>query len=276
MARPIPATWRPTQLEELVEQPFDTSMGTAKVKTNANFGYLKALGNRQGPHALASEWVGSSLAAWFGLPIAEFAILHLEAIDCYPLPREAQTQPGPAFVSREIPGRTWGGSADELRRLENPEDITRLVVFDNWIRNCDRHPPNFPDRKPNYANVYLGHTENPEKYRLYAIDHTHCFDCGREFTAKLSDIGKIRDDGVYGLFPEFRSFIDTSELHWCKSMLKSITKENVRQIVEKIPSEWEVEQAMRIAIVELVVQRAGYLADKIENGWGVEWRTPSE
>lgn len=277
MTRPTESHWNPTLFEQLVEEPYDTSMGTAKVKTNATFGFLKAMGNRQGPHPLASEWVDTSLARWFGLRVADFAILPLEQIDCYQLPRGAKTLPGPAFVSRYVFGRTWGKSVDELKRLENQSDITRLVIFDNWTRNCDRHPTDVNTRKPNYANVYLGDTENPEKYRLYAIDHTHCFDCGRDFTAKLSDINKIKDDGVYGLFPEFQPFISDGELTWCKAMLRTVEIKEIRQIVDSIPAEWDVSSEARLALVELIVQRAGYLATKIENGWGSKWwQTPRE
>jgi hypothetical protein len=212
MARPPLSSWTPTQFEELVEPPFHTSMGTAKVRTNATTGYLKALGNCEGPHHLACELVGTLLADRFGLTVPACAFLDLEEIDCYDLPKGARTRPGPAFISRDVPGRTWGRSRDDLKRLENPEDITRMVVFDNWVRNRDRHPPASMEWKPNPANVYLADTERPERYRLYAIDHSQCFDWGRALTTHLSDIDKIRDDGVYGLFPEFTPFVDLGVL----------------------------------------------------------------
>jgi hypothetical protein len=272
MARPPKMTWVPVHLERLEDGPFDTSMGTAKVKTNATYGYLKALGNREGPHALASEWVGTSLADWFGLPVADYAIMSLEEIDCFDLPRGARTQPGPAFVSRFLPGRTWGKSLQELKQIENWSDITRLVVFDTWVRNVDRHPPESVDRKPNYANVYLAETADPEKYRLYAIDHTHCFDGGRELSTRLAEIGKIQDDLVYGLFPEFRQLIDVGELIWCKGSFDSLTMPVVRGILDRIPSEWEVSQPVKEAWAELILQRARYLSAKMDGDWGSDWR----
>jgi hypothetical protein len=276
MARASQPPWRPTQFESLVDGPFDTSMGTARVKTNATFAYLKAMGNRQGPHALASEWVGTSLAKLFGLSVPEFAILTLEEVDCYPLPRNARTEPGPAFVSRSVSGHTWDRSTEELRQLENLTDITRLVVFDNWVRNCDRHPTDLALRLPNWANVYIAETEHPERFHLFAIDHTHCFDCGRDLTRRLSEIGNVRDEGVYGLFPEFREFIDEGELVWCSGMLQSVTAEQVRAIVDAIPREWEVSADARAALVELIMRRAAYLADRIDNGWGRDWRVRPE
>jgi len=242
-------------------------MGTTKIKTDATFAYLKALGNRQGSHALASEFVASSLAKWFGLTVPDFAILDLPADACFPLPREARTQPGPAFVSRHAAGRTWQGSETELRDLENPTDITRLMVFDTWVRNCDRHPPDLATRKPNYANVYLADTDRTGRSRLLAIDHTHCFDGGRDLSERLADIGKMKDEATYGLFPAFAPFIDTGELHWCLSLLRSVTREHVEAIVAQIPPQWQVDAPAAAALVAQIHGRAGFVADRINSGW---------
>jgi hypothetical protein len=270
------APWHPTRFVRLAGRPLASSTGAAKVKTNATFGYLKAMGNGEGPHALACEWVGSSLAKWFGLSVPEFAIVRLTAKDRYSLPGGRRTEPGPAFVSRFVPGDTWGGSLEELQCLENPRDLTRLVVFDTWVRNCDRHPPAAANRKPNERNVYLGATKNADLVRLYAIDHTHCFDGRPELTPKLADLDIVRDDDVYGLFPAFRAFIDSDELAWCKGFLQAVESKEVRSIVDGIPIEWEVSPEARNALIELICRRAAYLADKIQGGWGSDWRASSE
>jgi hypothetical protein len=259
-------SWSPSWLAR-VEESYDTSMGTTKIKTDATWGYIKALGNRQGPHPLACEFVGTQLARWFGLRIADFAILDLPENACFDLPRNARTEPGPAFVSRHVDGRTWGGTEAELRNLENPGDITRLVVFDTWVRNCDRHPPDLTQRKPNYANVYLASTERPTRTRLLAIDQTHCFDCGRDLTARVSGIDKTNDTRTYGLFPAFSPFVNPFELTWCASMLRQLTATEVRTIVEGIPSAWDVAPPARTALCELICRRAVYLADRINAGW---------
>jgi hypothetical protein len=254
-------------------------MGTAKVKTDATYGFLKAMGNRQGPHALACEFVGTSLAQWFGLSVADFAILRLEEVDCYDLPAKDETgkgprtRPGPAFVSKDVPGKTWADDED-LPKLENLKDITRLVVFDNWVRNCDRHPPDLSVRKANYANVYLARTKSPKTFRLYAIDHTHCFDRTPELNRRLAGIDRVKDDGVYGLFPAFLPLIDAGELAWCKAMLHSLERSTVQEIVAAIPPEWEVGTQAGEALVELIVRRAACLVDKLEKGWGLTWWQP--
>lgn len=260
--------WRPTRLVRVIES-YDTLMGTTRVKTDATFCYVKALGNRQGPHCLASELVASSLARWFGLTVPDFALLPLSNDDCFSLPRGARIRPGPAFVSRHVPGRTWGGSAVELVSVENPGDITRLVVFDTWLRNCDRHPPDLAKRKPNYANVYLADTESPGRLRLTAIDHTHCFDCGRDLTERLAGIENVKDESTFGLFPAFRPYLDAGELAWCKSLLRSVTLELAEEHLRLVPPEWQVPARAAAASARFIHGRAGFVADMIDCGWPI-------
>lgn len=265
---PAGAPWTPTRIVAVLQQ-LDTSMGTTRVVTDATQGYLKTLGNREGPHCLASELVATALARWFGLTTADWAIYELKAEECVDLFRGARMRPGPAFISRHVPGGVLdsGGAADDLRDLENPDDITRLVVFDTWVRNCDRHPPDLSTRQANYGNVYLAATADPARRRLLAIDHTHCFDRGRELSPALAHIGNVRDDATYGLFPEFVGMISPGELAWCAAMLRTLSPDAVRGIVDVVPPAWGVPAAARAALVEFIAQRAAYLATRIEAGW---------
>ena len=264
--RPGTRRWQPTRLVRVIES-YDTSTGTTKVKTDRSLAYLKAVGNRQGPHVLAAEWVASQLARWFGLTVPDFAILRLPPEACFDLPRGATARPGPAFLSRHVDGRTWGGSEAELRMLENKSDITRLVVFDTWLRNCDRYPADLLARKPNYANVYLADTEQVARSRLLAIDHTHCFDCGRDFSERLAHIDRVRDERTYGLFPAFAGFVTPDQLIWCAAMLKGLARETVEGFVAGVPAEWEVDHRARAALAQFVHGRAGFIADRIGAGW---------
>ncbi|HPF37585.1 MAG TPA: hypothetical protein PK093_02995 [Phycisphaerae bacterium] len=268
-SRSSPPPWRPTQLLRVVKS-FDTSMGTTLIKTDATFAYIKAMGNRQGPHALAAEFVASSLARWFGLTVPDFAIMPLAADAVFDLPRGIRTLPGPAFVSRRKEGRTWGGSIAELKALENVDDLTRLIVFDTWVRNCDRHPPDLETRKPNYANVLLADTEKSSRSRLIALDHTHCFDCGRDFSERLSDIGKVKDERTYGLFPEFAPLVDPGALAWSQAMLRGLPEAQVRAIVSAIPAEWDVSATAAEALSTLIHGRAAFVADRIDSGWPLD------
>lgn len=86
----------------------DTSTGATEVTTDAGRAYIKPMGNRQGPHVLATDWVGTHLAKWFGLKTFDIAILMLDEGDVFDLPRGAKAEPGPAFASRAIAGDPWG------------------------------------------------------------------------------------------------------------------------------------------------------------------------
>src|SRR4051812_44333293 len=129
-------SWSPTRLIDIGESA-DTSTGVVEVITDAGMAYLKAIGNRQGPHVLATDWVGTHLAKWFGLSTFDIAIVPLE--EGFELRRGAKATPGPAFAARAEAGDAWGGGPNQLAPIVNPEDITRLVVFDTWALNCDRH-----------------------------------------------------------------------------------------------------------------------------------------
>jgi hypothetical protein len=70
---------------------------------------MKAIGNQQGPHELACEYVGTQLGQWIGLPVPDFALLTVEPDDEIPISGTRAAAPGPAFVSRLLKGHTWGG-----------------------------------------------------------------------------------------------------------------------------------------------------------------------
>jgi hypothetical protein len=257
--------WRPTRLLE-VARSADTSTGATEVTTDAGRAYLKPLGNRQGPHVLATDWVGTHLAKWFGLSTFDIAILRVEERAVFELPRGAIAQAGPAFVARAETGDAWAGGANELTALVNPEDISRLVVFDTWTLNCDRHYFDPAIRKPNHANVFLG-TDGVEqgKSRLIAMDHGLCFiHSGQELTAKLAHIDKVKDDHVYGLFPAFRDRIRADIIMNCAARLRQVDAATVDAMIATVPREWDVPDQARQAWSELICRRAAFTADNVE------------
>ena len=240
-----------------------TSTGVAQIITDAGPAYLKALGNPEGPYALASEWIGTQLARLFGLQTFDTALLVIDAdTDEIPLPKGGYVQTGSAFCTRAEKGRPWDGTAQDLDRLDNLRDITRLVVFDTWVRNRDRHHPDYQVRKPNWDNVFFSEEgASPEQYRLVAMDHTHCFASGSHFNRRLADIGNIRDEAIYGLFPEFGRFLRRDIIQASTADLKALSFESVRQIAASIPREWDVDTPTRDALMELICRRARYVAE---------------
>jgi hypothetical protein len=208
----------------------------------------------------------SQLARWFGLPTFDFAILTLDALDEIPFPRGGQAQPGPAFVTRAEKGHVWGGSAEELDAVENRDDIARMVVFDTWTLNCDRYPPDLTVRKPNYDNVFLSEEQAPAgRFRLVAMDHTHCFTCGRDLDERTAMIDRIKDDRVYGLFPGFMAAVQPQRTiaQAAVDRLRDLDAATAERTVSTIPGEWQVSDRARAALIDLICQRARFVADNL-------------
>ena len=273
MAWSLETNWHPTRLME-VGRSADTSTGATEVTTDAGRAFIKPMGNRQGPHVLATDWVGTHLARWFGLSTFDIAIMQLAADDAFPLPRGYAAQPGPAFVARAMAGESWGKSGLQLDVIVNSQDITRLVIFDTWTLNCDRHYYDPTVREPKYDNVYLSsECVEPGKRRLIAMDHGLCFiHSGEDLAPRLANIDKVRDEHVYGLFPEFRGQLREDIIVDCARRLREMDAATAREMIATVPAEWEVSPEARTAWAELISRRASVVADNI--GQWIELAAP--
>jgi hypothetical protein len=137
MTGPTRSGWQPTEIRRFIRN-FDTGAGVILVLTDAGEGYLKAMGNVGGEHCLACEWVATHLARWFKLSTFDFSIIEVTDSDEVPFFRGGNARPGPAFITRSESGEPWGGKANQLNRLINPqdEDIVRSVPRE-WDVNPD-------------------------------------------------------------------------------------------------------------------------------------------
>ncbi|WP_165233370.1 HipA family kinase [Aquisphaera insulae] len=258
MSHASPGEWRPTEIRRFIRN-FDTGTEAVLVLTDAGEGYLKAMGNAGGEHCLACEWVATHLARWFKLETFDFSLIDITDLDEIPLSRSGNARPGPAFITRAEFGEPWGGKVSELKYLINPGDISRLVVFDTWILNCDRHAPE-GRRRPNYNNVFLSR-EAPEGYlRLKAMDHTHAFTCGHDLTQRVATIDRIQDPNAYGLFPGFRRRLDQDAFQSALDDLRGLPRPFVEEVIRSVPEEWEVGREAREALSDFIVRRAHFLA----------------
>lgn len=255
--------WQPTTILRF-EGSVPSSSAVLRVVTDQGRGYLKALGNPEGPQILAREWVGTNLAKRFGLSTFEFSILEVTETDELPFAKGGQALPGPAFITRAESGAAWGGKEAELCKLANPNDLARLVVFDTWIRNRDRHPPPGSQWQPARRNVFLSDESVPEdQVRLKAMDHTHCFTWANSLTQRLADIDEVQDERVYGRFPEFEPWLDRARVRELLDELRGIRRDEIVQVVQGVPAVWDVNQAAREALVNLLSQRAEWLVDRL-------------
>lgn len=255
--------WRPTRFMSVVWS-VETSTTPVRVDTDAGEGFLKALGNPEGPHALACEFVGNMLAEWMGLTTFDFAIMELTEDDEIQFANGDRATPGPAFISRALDGFSWGGDSKQLKSIVNPLEITGLVVLDTWTLNDDRYAPG--GGRANRSNVFFvkspGRTDGD---RIVAMDFTHAFRHGQDINRKISFIERIQDTRVYGLFPEFKNFLNREEMQRLLRMLDNFDRATAEAIIRNIPSEWEVDGDGRSALATLITERAHFVAHYLES-----------
>ncbi len=229
--------------------------------TDQGLAVIKTLGNPEGPHALAREWIVTRLANWFGLQTFDIAqILISEFEEITNGKNNLLAESGTAVATRFEKGKNWDGTPVTLSLIENSEDISRIVVFDTWIRNRDRHRP--PSRQ-NLGNVFLSE-ENADKGRfvLKAIDHTHCLAEG-DLNEKINQIANVRDETLYGLFPGFFSRIDNLHVTMALSRLQEIEPSVLKDLTGSLPSEWCITPAAIDSLIDFLVNRAGYLNQQL-------------
>lgn len=269
-------SWNPTKFKRFVK-PIETSTGPSQIVTDAGEAIIKALGNKEGPHALAREYISIRLANWFGLPTFEHAILKVLPEDEIPLGKGRTALPGPAFVTKYQRGGGWSGSEKDLKSVENLEIITKLIVFDTWILNVDRHPPENIGRRPNYANVFLSE-ENAShgKYRMIAMDHSHCFVAKKDLTPAINNIEHVKDNRIYGVFPAFIDYIKRGNFDNAIAKLKSFSLIDAYNVIEDIPKEWQVTSKTSESIKEFLFDRAKFLVESLPSVFILYNRKPGK
>jgi len=256
--------WSPTRFERFESANDGCSTKVAIIQTDAGPAYLKALGNPEGSHALVREWVGTSLARWFGLPTFDFGIIRIETGIEVPLGGGLLAKPGSAFVSRSTLGDPWSGLKADLKRIVNTSDITRLVILDTWLLNADRYPPDGHVRKqPNYDNVFLAYDPTTKKKRLIAMDFTECMKSGSVLNSSLGNIQHTQDVRIYGLFPEFLPLLNTAAYLAGLERLKSVDRGELGDLINGIPNDWDVSETVRSAMVDFLVRRAAFLIEHL-------------
>jgi hypothetical protein len=254
--------WNPNTISRAI-RGLTTAARTVQVETDQGEGFLKALGNPEGPHILACELVGSLAADWLGLKTLDFSIIDVTDPEDVAFEGHSWAQPGPAFISRaEATGFTWGGDSQTVSAISNREDLARLVVLDTWLRNCDRRSPD--GRRINLNNVFLVQRTRPQRIlELLAMDFTHAFTCGGPLDRTLGHIEKIRDPSIFGRFPEFETYLSRDEVTACAVRLGGFDIATASGFVARVPAEWQVSTDVRGIWRKFLIERAHFTADTI-------------
>lgn len=224
------------------------------------------MGNPEGPHTLLSELVGTRVAGWLGLPVFEHAVVRVQMDGLVDYANGQRSQRGPAFLSKCYSGTAWDGESKVLEVVENLGDIAGLVLLDTWLLNCDRYSVRDQKVRANYRNVFLSDRQaKPGRFRIVALDHTHCFTCGRHLKKGNLALNAIRDQRLFGHFPAFREHLSSEAFKPSLFRLQEFHQGIAERITADLPGEWEATPELLAALVDFLTQRAAFLCEHFLN-----------
>lgn len=240
-----------------VTRTFTSSSRPARVLTDVGPGFVKGLRSPAGDGSLAAELVAAELATLMGLSVPPFAIIRDPKLDVPMSDWRIPVMNPPLFFSQEVEGTPSDGTDVFLSRLDRPEDLAKLVVFDTWVRNVDRWAP-IGHGDINRDNLLFGPVGRGA-FRAYPIDHASCFVSGT--FEELDTEGPLIDEEVYGLFPEFHPYLTPNLVAAAVETMLAVTADNVREIVNSVPAQWGMTAHVRSQLCDLITQRAHRVAE---------------
>ena len=88
---------------------------------------------------------------------------------------------------------------------------------------------------------------------------------GGELTTGVSSIANIRDEDVFGLFPEFRKRLSRDAVRHYASILGGVSRSQMEDAVGLVPQQWHLDSPVRLALASYLFQRASFVAETIES-----------
>ncbi len=234
---------------------FDSSTKPCLADTDEGKAILKAANNPAGKFAIVSEILCAELGKWFGLKVPDFCVLDSINLKIQ-LGKTNQIFEAPIFGSKYLIAETRDVSGKMLSKLSNVQDISKLVIFDTWLRNYDRYDPQYANL--NSDNYLLRQIGNSAKYELVVIDHSHCISL--DSPNDVSDWDDLtNDNAIYGLFPEFVPFVLPEHVKSALEQLGQLNEADVVQIINSIPLGLDLSQASRKSLQKFICERAKYV-----------------
>lgn len=200
--------------------------------------------NPEGVKVLVNELVVNRLALMLQLPVAlgkfvnippELVVLH----NNIPHLRE-----GKHFGTVYADNSFDNPPLNLIETSLNVDCIAGLYVLDNYIANGDRHKGNIMVCQTNFGtNILL-------------IDHSHCFTGPRWTAESLRALaGSIKPMNCQVHIELAHLVSGESPFDKWLGILENISNEQINAIIDEIPSEWNISEDEKSAIVEFLVVR---------------------
>lgn len=215
---------------------------------------------------LIREWICYQLYKRLGVSIPKSVLLNFEPSNFYDELRPLTGR----FYDHIVFGSEWMESRepkDELyesmtpkaESLLNPAELASILVMDLWLKNNDR--------VPNNLNLIVS------QRKLYAIDHAATFDqepferladpVRKEYFVDPGEIGGLLVNTHYFkyYFAQYALEFEQKGLTLCNK-IEQIDATLVEQILESVPSNWNLDLNERQAITEYLIYRQDKLKDR--------------
>jgi hypothetical protein len=195
-------------------------------------------GQGAGYQGLIAEYVSARLGSALELPIPPFDIVHVpsELVSQSPLEGIWELGSGPAFASSQVP-YVQEISASTLVRV--PLELQRRVLlFDWWIKNEDRH----------YSEQYGGNPNllwNMADNEVVVIDHNLAFD--EDFDAAKFWSGHV--------FRALRVAFSDEQFQFSEKSRLSVVLKHFDAIITELPQEWVENSNFDIDAIRLILNR---------------------
>jgi hypothetical protein len=224
-----------------------------------NFYVTKFQNNPQHIRVLASEFLGSRLGVFLGLPMPEVKVIDLpEWLIANTPDLRIETggasilcAPGLQLASRYVADPENDHIFDYLpasmfEKVANPEDFPRVLAFDKWTCNSDGRQAIFVKQRKRSL------------YRAVFIDQGYCFN-GGEWT--FPDQG-LR--GIYSLNCAYAGVTDWKSFEPVLSRVEAVALQDLRGIADEIPGQWyHYDRSAMAGLVEGLHKRRSLVRDLI-------------
>ena len=242
-----------------VDQALETAAKVLVVATTFGRMYLKGPPGEEGNGQLVREWIGTRLAQAFHLPTLSYGILEnlpqaqLLLADGRALRQDA------VFATLEEPGAAWEGGSEALDLVGNRSAFSRLVVFDTWVRNLDRHVPRVNGSHENKGNVFVSSdSRRGHRPQLLAMDHTHVFGSPAVIRNGAAS-PMVQDAVVYGLFDDFRPRLAARDLERAIHDLTGMRQPVLMDMIAPLIGRWGLTDAAADGIAGFLEARAQFV-----------------
>jgi hypothetical protein len=168
-----------------------------------------------------------------------------------------QIQSGLAFGTEYYPKSIYLKSFSTPDILANSSDIITGILLDCWLNNSDRDNPG------NILVIPTQEGNNPVKYFIRFIDFGMAF---ANYEWELKDIN-LKDEVKIQPYPSslFRFLFEIKDIKNAFNKIESVTKLEIEDIVNSVPTGWNVTLRERKVLVNFLNRRKKSVRSALKN-----------